>query len=103
MSDNIVSVLEPCAEDAASYMKTLSHQGRLMILAHLRQEEKSVGELEKILNIRQAAVSQQLARLREEGIVETRRDGKTVYYRLVDDRTSKMVSVLAELFSPAIA
>ncbi|MEM8980443.1 MAG: metalloregulator ArsR/SmtB family transcription factor [Pseudomonadota bacterium] len=87
------------AEDAASYMKTLGHQGRLMILAHLRLGEKSVGELERLLNIRQAAVSQQLARLREEGIVETRRDGKTVFYRLKDPKTSRMVTILAELFN----
>ena len=97
--DDIINVLEPRAEDAASYMKTLGHQGRLMILAHLKTGEKSVGELEKLLNIRQAAVSQQLARLREEGIVDTRRDGKTVFYSLTDAKTTKMVAIIAELFN----
>ena len=66
------------AQHAAAFLKTLAHEGRLMILCHLGSGEKSVGELEDLLGIRQAAVSQMLARLREEGLVVTRREGKTI-------------------------
>lgn len=86
------------ASDAASYLKTLAHEGRLMILCHLCGGEKSVGKLEELLDIRQAAVSQMLARLREEGLVSTRRDGKTIYYSLADDRTEQMIGLIYSLF-----
>jgi ArsR family transcriptional regulator len=86
------------AMDAAAYLKTLAHEGRLMILCHLGTGEKSVGELEDTLNVRQAAVSQMLARLRDEGLVSTRRDGKTIYYSLSDDKTIQVIGLLYELF-----
>ena len=86
------------AASAAAYLKTLAHEGRLMILCHLGSGEKSVGELESLLDIRQAAVSQMLARLREEGLVNTRRDGKTVYYSLADENTYEVISLLYRLF-----
>lgn len=86
------------AEDAASYLKTLAHSGRLMILCHLGTGERSVSELEDLLQQRQAAVSQMLARLREDGLVTTRREGKTVYYSLSDDKTSAVISLLYSLF-----
>ena len=69
-----------------------------MILCHLGQGEMSVGALEEALGMRQAAVSQMLARLREEGLVSTRRDGKTIYYALADDRTRRMIGLLYELY-----
>ena len=83
---------------AAAYLKTLAHEGRLMILCHLGQGERSVGELEEALGIRQAAVSQMLARLREEGLVQTRRDGKAIYYSLADQNTQRVIGLLYELF-----
>lgn len=86
------------AKSAASYLKTLAHEGRLMILCHLGSGEKSVGELEDLLGIRQAAVSQMLARLREEGLVETRRDGKVIYYSLSNDDTTRVIGLLYEMF-----
>lgn len=86
------------ADDAAAFLKTLAHQGRLMILCHLGSGEKSVGELEELLGMRQAAVSQMLARLRDEGFVATRREGKTIYYSLADDRTSEVIGLLYRLF-----
>lgn len=86
------------AQEAAAYLKTLAHEGRLMILCHLGSGERSVGELEQLLDIRQAAVSQMLARLREEGLVSTRRDGKTIFYSLADDRTSQVINMLYSLF-----
>ena len=69
-----------------------------MILCHLESGEKSVGELETLLDVRQAAVSQMLARLREEGLVAPRREGKTIYYRLADPNTTQVISLLYKLF-----
>ena len=88
--------LEAC--NAADFLKALSHEGRLMILCHLATGEKSVGELEQLLSARQAAVSQQLSRLRLEGLVEARRDGKTIYYSLTDDRSRRIIEVVYDLF-----
>ena len=79
---------------AAGFLKALSHEGRLMILCHLSEGEKSVTELEGLLAQRQAAVSQQLARLRLEGLVATRREGKAIFYRLADARVEALLQVL---------
>jgi len=86
------------AAAAAAFLKTLAHEGRLMILCHLGAGEKSVGELETLLGTRQAAVSQMLARLRDEGLVATRRDGKTIYYSLKNSSTEQMIDLLYKLF-----
>lgn len=91
------------AAEAAGYLKTLAHEGRLMILCHLGAGERSVGELEALLGIRQAAVSQMLARLRDEGLVTPRRDGKTIYYSLADQRTEQVIGLLYQLFCGADA
>jgi ArsR family transcriptional regulator len=86
------------AGDAAAFLKALSHEGRLMILCSLSLRELSVTELEQILGSRQAAVSQQLARLRLEGLVTTRRDGKAVYYSISDPKVDRMVALMREMF-----
>ncbi|MEL6978467.1 MAG: metalloregulator ArsR/SmtB family transcription factor [Pseudomonadota bacterium] len=86
------------ARRATSFLKALAHEGRLMILCHLASGEKSVTELEELLSSRQAAVSQQLARLRLEGLVESRREGKTIFYRLEDDRARRMIETVYDLF-----
>jgi len=86
------------AKKASNFLKAISHEGRLMILCHLTSGEKSVTELENILSARQAAVSQQLTRLRLEGLVKPRRDGKTIYYSLTDERPRQIMEVVYELF-----
>ena len=86
------------AEAASNFLKAISHEGRLMILCHLASGEKSVTELEDLLSARQAAVSQQLSRLRLEGLVKPRRDGKTIYYSLTDDRPKQIMEVVYDLF-----
>jgi ArsR family transcriptional regulator len=86
------------ATEAAAFLKALAHEGRLMILCHLSTGEKSVTELEELLNLRQAAVSQQLARLRLEGLVAARRDGKTIYYSLSDPKSRRLIEVMYDLF-----
>lgn len=86
------------ATKASNFLKAISHQGRLMILCHLVSGEKSVTELEALLSARQAAVSQQLSRLRQEGLVLPRREGKAIYYRLADDKPQRILEVVYELF-----
>lgn len=86
------------AQSAANFLKAISHEGRLMILCHLASGEKSVTELEDLLSARQAAVSQQLSRLRLEGLVTPRREGKAIYYSLTDDRPKQIMEVVYDLF-----
>ncbi|AUJ63371.1 transcriptional regulator [Aestuarium zhoushanense] len=86
------------AQEAANFLKAISHEGRLLILCHLSAGEKSVTELEDLISARQAAVSQQLARLRLEGLVTPRREGKTIYYRLTDDRPRQMIDLVYDMF-----
>ena len=83
---------------AADFLKALAHEGRLLILFHLASGEKSVIDLEELLHYRQAAVSQQLARLRLEGLVRYRRQGKAIYYSLNDDRSRKALELVYDLF-----
>lgn len=86
------------ARRASNFLKAISHEGRLMILCHLASGEKSVTELEQLLSARQAAVSQQLTRLRMEGLVTPRREGKTIYYSLAGDRPKRIMEVMYDLF-----
>ncbi|KIC25540.1 MULTISPECIES: ArsR/SmtB family transcription factor [unclassified Leisingera] len=86
------------AAKASNFLKAISHQGRLMILCHLVSGEKSVTELEQLLSARQAAVSQQLSRLRLEGLVVPRRDGKAIYYSLADDKPRRVLEVVYDIF-----
>ncbi|MCO6383533.1 helix-turn-helix transcriptional regulator [Oceanicola sp. 502str15] len=86
------------AQAAAGFLKAIGHEGRLMILCHLASGEKSVTELETLLKARQAAVSQQLSRLRAEGLVTPRREGKAIFYSLADDRAARVMGVLYDLF-----
>jgi ArsR family transcriptional regulator len=86
------------ATAAAAFLKALSHEGRLMILCHLSAGEKSVTELERLLETRQAAVSQQLARLRLEGLVNCRREGKTIFYSIQDPKVSRTIALVYDMF-----
>lgn len=95
--DDLDKMMENATE-AANFLKAISHEGRLMILCHLSTGEKSVTELEDLLSARQAAVSQQLARLRLEGLVVPRREGKTIFYSLADDRSRQVIDLVYDLF-----
>src|SRR5262245_60554307 len=83
---------------ASEFLKALSHEVRLLILCFLFEGEKSVTEIEKMLKLRQPAVSQQLARLRADGLVETRRDGKNVYYSLARSEVRDVIVALHRAF-----
>ncbi len=86
------------AKQATDFMKAMAHESRLMILCYLSDGEKSVMELEQLLALRQPTVSQQLARLRLERLITARRDGKTIYYSIADDRALKMMEVVYGMF-----
>jgi len=98
MAEEELDAMVDNATSASNFLKAISHEGRLMILCHLVTGEKSVTELEDLLSARQAAVSQQLSRLRLEGLVIPRRDGKAIYYRLADDRPRRILEVVYDLF-----
>ncbi|NJM34270.1 MAG: winged helix-turn-helix transcriptional regulator [Rhodomicrobium sp.] len=86
------------ARDASDFLKALAHETRLLLLCYLAERERSVTELESILSLRQPTVSQQLARLRLDGLVTTRRDGKTIYYRLADEKLHRVIGVIYDIF-----
>ncbi|MEK9969310.1 MAG: metalloregulator ArsR/SmtB family transcription factor [Ferrovibrio sp.] len=86
------------ARSASDFLKALSHESRLLLLCLLAERDRSVGELEEILSMRQSAVSQQLARLRYDDLVTTRRDGKTVYYSLANDDVRRVISVIYDIY-----
>lgn len=98
LREDEVAELVQNAQAASDFLKALSHEGRLMILCHLVEGERSVAELERLLAVRQSTVSQMLARLRLEGLVQTRREGKVIYYRLTDDRARRLLEIIYDMF-----
>lgn len=86
------------ARITTDFLKSLAHEGRLVILCRLAESPATVGELEELLGIRQSAVSQQLARLRLEGLVAAERDGRSIRYSITDERTKRIVSLLYDVF-----
>jgi DNA-binding transcriptional ArsR family regulator len=86
------------ARRASEFLKALSHEARLVILCLLSEGERSVTEIEHTLRLRQPAVSQQLARLRADDLVETRRDGKNVYYSLARSEVREVIAALHRAF-----
>lgn len=86
------------AGEAANFLKAMGHDGRLTIMCHLMSGPKSVTELENLLSARQAVVSQQLARLRLEGLVSARRDGQAIFYSILDPKVKEMLALLGHLF-----
>ncbi len=101
MADDLVADIEHFrgqARAASDFLKALAHESRLLILCLVAERERSVTELETILALRQPAVSQQLARLRMDGLVTTRREGKAIYYSLADDEVRRIMGLLYDIF-----
>lgn len=96
-SAEIAAMLDNAGE-AAAFLKKLANPHRLMIACALVGGELSVRELEEMLKLRQPGLSQQLAELREAGLIVARRQSKSVYYRLADDRIEALVGLLHEMF-----
>jgi len=86
------------ASDAARFLRALANDSRLLVLCTLANGECSVGELQAWVPLSQSALSQHLAVLRREGLVATRREAQSIYYRLSDDRARALVPVLYDLF-----
>lgn len=86
------------ARKASDFLKALSHENRLLILCLLVDGEKTVNELEQALKLRQSAVSQQLARLRADDLVEARRNGKSVHYSIARPEVVEIISALYRAF-----
>jgi DNA-binding transcriptional ArsR family regulator len=93
--------LIPGAGEAAELLRSLSHPQRLLVLCALGDEERSVAELRELLDIDQVPMSQQLMRLRADGLVEARRDGTTVYYRITKPEVLTVIEALHSAFCPS--
>ncbi|MBC2859528.1 metalloregulator ArsR/SmtB family transcription factor [Stappia sp. 28M-7] len=96
-SDDLDRIVDR-AKTASDFLKAIAHESRLLILCILAEGEKSVTELEALLSLRQPTVSQQLARLRMDKLVTTRREGKTVYYRLANDDARQIIEAVYTVF-----
>ena len=97
-ADTDLNQMARSASRASALMKTLGHKDRLMILCHLADGEKSVGQIADLLEIPQSPLSQHLSRMRKEGLVDTRREAQTIFYSLKSGEASRIVEVLYELF-----
>ncbi len=95
-----LAMFEASATRAATLLRLLGNERRLMILCQLADGELSVGQIQPRVGLSQSALSQHLALLREEGIVATRRDGQTIHYRITDPAALRVIATLAELFCP---
>ncbi len=95
-----IKEIERHIEVAVNLLKALSNERRLQIICALYQGEKSVGELERIVGLSQSALSQHLARLRRDGLVNTRRKAQTIYYSMDDRATHAILRTLYDIYSP---
>ena len=93
-------VLRTAAGDAVAVLKLLANEERLLLLCQLSKGEMSVGDLEEQLDIRQPTLSQQLGVLRAQGVVDTRREGKRIYYSIADPSLLQIIAVLYRLYCP---
>jgi DNA-binding transcriptional ArsR family regulator len=92
------SDMQDHAADAAGLMKALGNESRLMILCVLAEGERSVSDLNTIVPLSQSALSQQLARLRQQGLVKTRRESQTIYYSLANGPADRVINLLHDIY-----
>jgi ArsR family transcriptional regulator len=85
---------------AARLLKMLGNEARLMVLCQLVEGERSVGALQRGSGLSQSALSQHLAKLREESLVATRREAQTIFYRLADPKAARVIETLAAIYCP---
>lgn len=88
------------AGEAAALLKALAHEARLMVLCQLLDGEHSAGALQVASGLSQSALSQHLARLRDEGLVTTRREAQTIFYSLADPNVARVLDTLAAIYCP---
>jgi DNA-binding transcriptional ArsR family regulator len=102
-SDEGLNALEQKAAEAASMLRLLANEKRLLILCHLTAaEEMPVGALARHVGLSQSALSQHLARMRADGLVATRRDGQTIHYSVADGRVAAMLDAMTGIFCPEV-
>jgi len=94
----VMEQLKSKAPQAADLLRQLANPNRLLILCHISQEERSVGQLEQDLGLRQPGLSQQLAELRQSGLVKTRRESRSIYYSIADERAEAVMAMLYDIF-----
>jgi DNA-binding transcriptional ArsR family regulator len=96
-----ISRFQESAAEAADLLRLLANENRLLILCQLAMEkEVAVGGLADRVGLSQSALSQHLARMREEGLLATRRDGTTVFYRIADAKVRRVLTLLKNLYCP---
>lgn len=95
-----MSMMRKAAAEATEVLRVLANEDRLLLLCQLSQGEKSVSELEELLDIHQPTLSQQLGVLRTMGLVDTRRDGKRIFYSIADDKILVLLGTMYELYCP---
>ena len=93
-----ISELQDCAHDAARMLKLLASEQRLLLLCRLVEGEASVGDLAGHAKLAQSAASQHLAKMRAEGLVATRRDAQSIYYRLADPAAMRVLDTLCDIY-----
>jgi DNA-binding transcriptional ArsR family regulator len=98
LAEASLSDMEAKAEEAARLLATLAHPKRLLALCHMLQGEVSVGRLAEMVQLSPTALSQHLARMRDLRLVETRRDGQTVFYRLASPEVAAILETLYRLY-----
>ena len=100
MSEVLIDMqhMQLAAREASQLLRVLSNENRLLLLCQMCRGERSVGELEDMLGIRQPTLSQQLGVLRNEELVQTRREGKQIFYRIADSRAQEVLETLYRLY-----
>ncbi len=95
-----IALMRLAAADASRSLKAMANEDRLLLLCQLSQGETCVSDLEQQLGITQPTLSQQLAVLRKEGLVNTRRQGKHIYYAIADQKVLLILQMLYSLYCP---
>lgn len=103
INDSGLAEMQLHATDAAGLMKALGNESRLMILCSLAERERSVGELNDLIPLSQSALSQQLARLRSQGLVDTRRESQQIFYSLAAGPADRVIRLLHDIYCPTKA
>ena len=93
-----ITDLEPRADEAAQLLTAMANPKRLLILCNLLEQERSVSELSRLVELEQSPLSQHLSKLRALGLVKTRRDGQSIYYRLASEPVTRVLLTLYDIY-----
>jgi ArsR family transcriptional regulator len=97
-AEDDLRLMRKSATQAAGLLRAISHQARLLVLCELANGERSAGQLVERSGLSQSALSQHLAKLREEGLVATRREAQVIHYRIADPRAQRVLQVLHDIY-----